>query len=179
MNHPSPTPSATVSNLVPVWEAGHFDSGGAWNPEGAPAAVIGRVVESAIVVEQLDPERLAPRRTRMVTPPERFDPTDRIERRSAYELHEEDEGTWAEQHGLPLDDDAIDDDGLPVVDYDLLHRREIARQLLRQRLVGLAEMREHRSAYEIAFIFLIGAVAILLAAPPLVQVLLAMHGVKA
>lgn len=37
---------------------------------------------------------------------------------------------------------------------------------------------ERRSAYEIVFILLAGAVAVLLAAPPLVQVLLAARGIQ-
>lgn len=62
--------------------------------------------------------------------------------------------------------------------YDTMHVRDIARELLRARLVAIAERRERRSAYEIVFILLAASVAVMLAAPPLVQVLLAAHGVQ-
>lgn len=68
---------------------------------------------------------------------------------------------------------------LPRAPYDELQRRDIARELLRARLVAIAEQREHRSAYEVAFIFLAAALSVLLAAPPLVRVLLAAHGIEA
>jgi hypothetical protein len=96
--------------------------------------------------------------------------------RSAYTvdpLAERDEPAWDRDERSPR----IHDD-LPAVDYDLLRRRDIARELLRDRLVRMAEQREHRSAYEIAFILLAAAVAVLLAAPPLVQVLLAARGIQ-
>lgn len=171
MDPETPTPVATVSNLVPVWD--EPDGGGSFEPTTAQAA-IGRAVETAIRVEQLDPVREPMRTPRPITPPDSFDETDAPVRRSSYELLHEDDSSWIERgHG-----DAGDDD-LPHVDYDLLHRREIAKELLRARLVRIAEQREHRSAYEIVFILLSAAVAVLLAAPPLVQVLLAAHGTQA
>lgn len=157
-------PSSSVSNLIPVWDE-HLpaaprlrDGGGSFAP--AEAAT---VVEQALQVEH--------REMRLVSPPERFDPTERVMAPSMYAVD-------------PLDEDRDDDrsigihEDLPAVDYDLLRRRDIARELLRDRLVRMAEQHEHRSAYEIAFILLAAAVAILLAAPPLVQVLLAARGIQ-
>jgi hypothetical protein len=165
----------TVSNLVPVWEdelavvdepVVMDDGGGSYEP--TVAAV---VVEQALQVE--------PMPTRLVTPPERFDPTERVPRPSAYAFDDVDEraderagGSWQRSEAPSVHDD------LPAVDYDLLRRRDIAKELLRDRLVRMAEQREHRSAYEIAFILLAAAVAVLLAAPPLVQVLLAARGIQ-
>lgn len=88
-------------------------------------------------------------------------------------------------HEALLDDaqdaelDGYDEDGLPVVDFEALRARDVARELLRARLVAIAERRERRSAWEIAFILLAASVALLLSAPLLVQVFLAMHGVEA
>lgn len=154
-----------MSNLVPIWE--DADGGGTFAPDAAA-----RVVEQAIVVEQLEPPVEPPRAARLTTPPVEFDAASSPVRRSAYELLHEDDESWAERHPVG----ALDD--VPAVDYDLLHRREIAKELLRARLVALAEQREHRSAYEIVFIMLAAAVAVLLAAPPLVQVLMAAHGTQ-
>lgn len=164
------TPSPTVSNLVPSWEDA-VGGGGGFEP-----------AEAATVVEQaVQPE--AGRRTRLVTPPRNFDDAP-AERRAvfAYDLlREEPADATPVGHLTAARNPAgeLDDEGLPVVDYDALRRRDIARELLRARLVGLAEQREHRTAYEIVFIMLAAAVAILLAAPPLVQVLLAAHGLEA
>jgi hypothetical protein len=104
--------------------------------------------------------------TRLVSPPERFDAAEPVPAASsfAYDLLRDDEPVTRQ---------------LPEVDYEALRRRDIARELLRARLVGIAEQRQHRSAYELAFLMLIAAVSILLAAPPLVQVLLAAHGTQA
>lgn len=76
-------------------------------------------------------------------------------------------------------DTHLDHEGLPVVDVDALRARDVARELLRARFIAIAERRERRSAWEVAFIMLAAAIAVLLTAPPLVQVLLAMHGVEA
>lgn len=168
MDTNTPKPAETVSNLVPVWD--EPDSGGG-SYEPASAAV---VVEQAVRVEQLDPPPAASERPRLVAPPEQFDPSERQPVRSAYQLLDDASETWAERG----DDDQDPHDDLPHVDYDLLHRREIAKELLRARLVALAERRERRSAYEIVFIMLAAAVAVLLAAPPLVQVLLAARGIE-
>ncbi len=145
-----------------------FDDGGG---SYAPAA-------AAIVVEQtLHPEQSAP--TRLVSPPERFDPTERVARPSAFsvDLSSDDadmaDADWRAERSVAIHED------LPEVDYDLLRRRDIAKELLRDRLVRMAEQRHQRSAYEIAFILLAFAVAVLLAAPPLVQVLLAARGIQA
>lgn len=73
----------------------------------------------------------------------------------------------------------LDAEGLPVVDVEALRARDVARELLRARFLAIGERRERRSAWEIAFIMLAAAIAVLLTAPPLVQVLLAMHGVEA
>jgi hypothetical protein len=149
--------SSSVSNLVPVWEdeLAVDDGGGSFAP-----------AEAATVVEQA--LHLEPMPTRLVSPPERFDPTERTTAASAYAVDAlEDRVPGPAIHG-----------DLPAVDYDLLRRRDIAKELLRDRLVAMAEQRYHRSAYEIAFILLAAAVAILLAAPPLVQVLLAARGVQ-
>jgi hypothetical protein len=169
MDHDATMTAATVSNLVPTWD--EPDGGGAFEPASA-GRVVEQVVERAIRVEQLDPDRPPAGYVRRITPPEHFDATERPARRSAYELLDEDESSWAEHQGAAVDDD------LPHVDYDLLRRREIAKELLRVRLVRIAEQRHHRSAYEIVFIMLAFAVAVLLTAPPLVQVLLAAHGTQ-
>lgn len=169
MDQPAPNPTATVSNLVPVW--GDDDSGGSFEPASAAT-----VVEQAVRVERrLRVPEPAPQ-PRLIAPPERFDPAERQPLRSAYQLLDDAPDTWAERHEPGADTDPVED--LPPVDYDLLHRREIAKELLRARLVAIAERRERRSAYEIAFILLAAAVAVLLAAPPLVQVLLAARGIE-
>jgi hypothetical protein len=172
----SPTPS--VSNLVPVWEDA-ADGGGSFEP-----AVAATVVEQ--VVQGAGERRARGRAERStVTPPKRFDPTDIPARPSAFNFSalEEREESWDDRRRGAIADvlasPGRDDDGMPVVDYDALHRRDIAKELLRARLVSIAEQREHRTAYEIVFILLAAAVAVLLAAPPLVQVLLAAHGVQA
>jgi hypothetical protein len=136
------------------------DGGGSFEPAAA-----------ATVVEQAVHAEGAPRVARLVSPPERFDAAEPVERRSAfsYDLTRDDESTWAEERRSAL----------PEVDYEALRRRDISKELLRSRLVAIAEQREHRSTYELAFLMLVAAVAILLAAPPLVQVLLAAHGTQA
>jgi hypothetical protein len=164
MSPETPSSAATVSNLVPVWD--DASDGGSF----APRADARAVVQQAVLVEQVVPPQAPTPRPRLVAPPEEFDEATLPARRSAYELLDGDSESWAEQEGLGTEDE------LPQVDYDLLHRREIAKELLRARLVAIAERRERRSAYEIAFILLAAAVAVLLAAPPLVQVLLAAHG---
>lgn len=165
-------PTLTVSNLVPSWE-GPGGDGGSFHP-----------ADAATVVEQVVHADYA-RPTRMVTPPEHFDAADAVDPPSAfsYASLRDQEETWAERRGTAISEVLAnperDDEGLPVVDYEDLRRRDIARELLRMRLVTLAEQREQRSAYEIAFILLMAAVAVLLAAPPLVQVLLAARGIQA
>lgn len=149
--------TSSVSNLVPVWDEPVVDDGGG-SFEPAEAAT---VVEQALHLEPM------PRR--LVSPPERFDPTEPVPAASAYAVDTNDD--------RPAAGPAIHRD-LPEVDYDLLRRRDIAKELLRDRLVSMAEQRYHRSAYEIAFILLAAAVAVLLAAPPLVQVLLAARGIQ-
>jgi hypothetical protein len=168
MDQRSPNQPATVSNLIPVWDVG--DGGGSYEPATA-SQVVEAVVEQAARTSAPAESAAAPAPRRFAAP-EQVDPADRVERRRAYEVLVDDDATWAERSA-----DGVADD-LPAVDYDLLHRREIAKQLLRVRLVRLAEQREHRSAYEIVFILLAFAVAVLLAAPPLVQVLLAAHGTQ-
>jgi hypothetical protein len=164
----SPTPS--VSNLVPVWEDSQ-DGGGSFEPAAA-ATVVEQVVQGA-------GERRARGRAErpVVTPPETFDPTEPVARPTAFSYAALDEPELAEPDLHVAVHELADD--LPLVDYDALRRRDIAKELLRARLVAIAEQREHRTAYEIVFILLAAAVAILLAAPPLVQVLLAAHGVQA
>ena len=166
MDTPAAVPSLTVSNLVPSWEDAAMDGGGSFEP-----AIAATVVEQAVIAEA------APRETRRISPPERYDASDeREERPSAfsYGLLDSDDDPWVDEARA-----ARDEDGFPVVDYDLLRRRDIAKELLRARLVSIAEQRQHRSAYELVFLMLAAAVAILLAAPPLVQVLLAAHGTQA
>lgn len=186
-------PAPTVSNLIPVWDAPPIgdDGGGRFEPAAAAPAVEHAVERSlriehpavqadaapaapalpavpavaAVAVARPEPVSEPRHRARPVTPPEEFDPTEAPARRTAYELLDADESTWAETQGAP-----------PHVDYDALRRRDIARELLRARLVAMAERRERRSAYEVVFIMLAAAVSVLLAAPPLVQVLLAAHG---
>ncbi len=157
MDPSRPQPSFSVSNLVPVWDDELVDDGGgSFEP-----AEVATVVEQALHLE--------PMPTRLVSPPERFDPTERVSSASAYAV--DDDLDQGRQRSPAIHQD------LPAVDYDLLRRRDIAKELLRDRLVAMAEQREHRSAYEIVFILLAAAVAVLLAAPPLVQVLLAARGV--
>lgn len=59
-----------------------------------------------------------------------------------------------------------------------LGMRDLAREALRARLVAFGENRQHRSAYEIVFIMLAFAVMVLVAAPPLVDIFLAVHGTR-
>jgi hypothetical protein len=164
-------PSLTVSNLVPSWEDAAMDGGGSFEPAAAAT-----VVEQAVIAEA------GPRETRRISPPERFDAAEerpgRDERAStfSYTLLEAEDDPWVDEARAAS---SHDQDGFPIVDYDLLRRRDIARELLRARLVSIAEQRQHRSAYELVFLMLAAAVAILLAAPPLVQVLLAAHGTQA
>lgn len=184
-------PAPTVSNLVPVWDApAKADDGGGRFEPAAAAPAVEHAVERTLRVEhrapvaaarpaapalpavpaevpatRADPVGEARQRARPILPPEQFDAAEPPARRTAYELLDADESTWAEAEAA-----------LPPVDYDALRRRDIARELLRARLVAIAERRERRSAYEIAFIMLAAAVSVLLAAPPLVQVLLAAHG---
>ncbi len=56
--------------------------------------------------------------------------------------------------------------------------RDIAREALRARLIAFGEGRQHRSTYESVFIMLAFAVMVLLSAPPIVDILLAAHGVR-
>jgi hypothetical protein len=63
-------------------------------------------------------------------------------------------------------------------ELDVLQRRDIARELLRARLRHALDVRERRSAWELAFLMLIGALCVLLAAPPVVQIVLAARGVQ-
>ncbi|MCW2928649.1 MAG: hypothetical protein JWM86_2617 [Thermoleophilia bacterium] len=152
----------TVSNLTPVWEGAAMDGGGSFAPAAASGAVeraVGtRVIEVAPAAQGA------------------------IERPGPYAAFAE-PVTEEEPMPAPLAlrepvTDMVDEHG-PLVDYAVLGRRDIARELLRSRLASIAEQREHRSAYEIVFILLAGAVAVLLAAPPLVQVLLAARGIQA
>jgi hypothetical protein len=59
-----------------------------------------------------------------------------------------------------------------------MHLRDIAREALRARLIAFGEGRQHRSTYESVFIMLAFAVMVLLCAPPIVDILLAAHGVR-
>lgn len=157
-----PLPSFSVSNLVPVWDDQLVDDGGgSFEP-----AEVATVVEQALHLE--------PMPTRLVSPPERFDPTEPVTASSAYAVDALEGGDDRREGRAP----SIHAE-LPAVDYDLLRRRDIAKELLRDRLVAMAEQRHQRSAYEIVFILLAAAVAVLLAAPPLVQVLLAARGIQA
>jgi hypothetical protein len=181
----SPTP--TVSNLVASW-GDALDGGGSFEPAAA-ATVVEQVVHA-------HEERRSEPRAHLVSPPEQFEaPRPALDRpiiapelddrpsAFSYVGLEEPEPTWAERRvgvmSEVLASAERDEDDLPVVDYDVLQRRDIAKELLRARLVAIAEQRELRSAYEIVFILLAAAVAVLLAAPPLVQVLLAANGVQA
>jgi hypothetical protein len=159
-SHAASVSTLSVSNLVPVYEDTAMDGGGSFEPAAA-----------ATVVEQAVHAEAAPRTARLVSPPERFDAAEAVERRSAfsYDLLHDGDATWAEDRQVAM----------PEVDYEALRRRDIAKELLRARLVAIAEQRQHRSAYELAFLMLVAAVSILLAAPPLVQVLLAAHGTQA
>lgn len=56
--------------------------------------------------------------------------------------------------------------------------RDVAREALRARLIAFGEGRQHRTAYETVFLMLAFAVMVLLAAPPLVDILLAANGVR-
>lgn len=157
----SSTPNA-VSNLIPSWD--ETDDG------GGRAASPAEYAEVATVVERIARPAAPATPPRRITPPESYDVSTPLRRPTSF------------SHGLLADDEptlAEAPELLPEVDYEALRRRDIARELLRARLVAIAEQREHRSAYEIAFILLAAAVAVLLAAPPLVQVLLAARGIEA
>lgn len=179
MESPFALPSLSVSNLVLQWDDVDAGGGSAVPPAAVERVVRAQQVEQRSVVAPREVEQATivahatrveaggpAQAERMISPPEYFDAAEPIRPSSsfAYDLLD------------PPGDDALDEAPLPALDYDDLRRRDIARELLRARLVAIAEQREHRSAYEIAFILLSAAVAVLLAAPPLVQVLLAAHG---
>lgn len=153
----------TVSNLTPVWDGAASDDGGSFAPLAAGAAV------ERAVGTRVHEERAAA----SASPPvERPSPYAGIQEVAAPTAAAEAAVIVAAPHR------ATDEHGV-LVDYSELPRRDIARELLRARLVSIAEQREHRSAYEIVFVLLAAAVAVLLAAPPLVQVLLAARGIQA
>lgn len=56
--------------------------------------------------------------------------------------------------------------------------RDVAREALRSRLVAAGEGRSPRTVYESVFLMLAFAIMVLLVAPPLVDILLAAHGVR-
>lgn len=56
--------------------------------------------------------------------------------------------------------------------------RDVAREALRARLVAFGEAQRRRTAYETVFVLLAFSVTVLVTAPPLVDVLLALHGTK-
>ncbi|MCW2960176.1 MAG: hypothetical protein JWM90_563 [Thermoleophilia bacterium] len=167
---------ASVSNLIPSWEPEHAE-GPVSEPLGTSVveqAVAAHVVEQAQVVEHArQPERSPAVHARRITPPPTYDVgdvTDPVPVRSsfAYDVLSKDPEPIVE----PLM-------ALTVDDVDVLSTQTLAREALRGRILAFAQQRERRSAYEIAFILLAGAVAVLLAAPPLVRVLLAARGIEA
>lgn len=185
-SHPS-LPSLTVSNLLPSWDAAEHEGGGSFAPASAA-----NVVERAVAPELARGPRLQrpsadahrPAATVPMHPAAAVQAAPRTghvehaqvtEHVRSVEVRESFESSDRRVDHAQL---LLDDEGLPDVDYDLLGRRDIARELLRARLVALAEQRERRSAYEIAFILLAAAVAVLLAAPPLEHVLLAARGIE-
>ena len=167
MEPPASNLFTSVSNLVPVWDEPvegaadelEHDGGGTYHPAEA-VTIVEQVVHHEVELP-----------TRLVTPPEHFDVRDAAPARSTF--------SYDVLAADPDLHDPLEPAYAPDVDYDDLRRRDIARELLRARLIAIAERRERRSAYEIAFILLAAAVAVLLAAPPLVQVLLAAHGTQA
>ena len=56
--------------------------------------------------------------------------------------------------------------------------RDVAREALRARMIAFGEGRQHRSTYESVFLMLAFAVMVLVAAPPLIDILLAARGIK-
>lgn len=184
------TPLMTVSNLTPSWEDAAMDGGGSFAPAEAEA-VVEQVVEAAEgarpVIERPVVERPVAERPvgvrafeAPVEPPMPKASPFSLDRSRIHALEE----SWVTPAEAALEAAGAEAGATvaPIagaaVDYDALRRRDIAKELLRARLVDLAEQRERRSAYEIVFILLAAAVAVLLAAPPLVQVLLAAHGTQ-
>jgi hypothetical protein len=80
----------------------------------------------------------------------------------------------AEPHDAVEDD--IDEEELDFDDH--LTLRDIARERLRARLLAAHAAKQQRSAYELVFLMLATAVTILVIAPPLVDILLALHGTR-
>lgn len=159
------------------------------SPVETPIAAV--VVDEAVRIE-------GERATMLVTPPDEFDHApvreDAVVEAYVVEAPVEVPAPRVAQvqraigerpsHAAMLDQDptravALDHEGLPIVDVEALRARDVARELLRARFLAIGERRERRSAWEVAFIMLAAAIAVLLTAPPLVQVLLAMHGVEA
>ena len=68
------------------------------------------------------------------------------------------------------------DEAAVQAELEEMSLRALAREALRTRLLAMAIGARRRSAYEIVFLLLAFAVTVLLTAPALVQVLLAMHG---
>jgi len=144
---------------------------------------------AATVVEQAVHADLGTARPRYVSPPDSFDKLP-ARSRYAYDLLAEERAPAAAPAPEPViahefhaprterDHSGNVEDDFDAATYDLLRRRDIAKEVLRSRLVALAEQREHRSAYELVFLMLAFAVMVLLAAPPLVQVLLAARGIQ-
>ncbi|MCW2956590.1 MAG: hypothetical protein JWO69_1459 [Thermoleophilia bacterium] len=128
-----------------------------WEHDDAP--VEGTL--AAAVVEQAVYAEMGPQHARLISPPADFaQPT-----------------APAPTYHAVLNHDVVDHHGAPL-EYEELSARDIAREALRARIIAFAEQREHRSAFEVAFIFLSAAVAVLLAAPALVRVLLAARGIE-
>ena len=59
-----------------------------------------------------------------------------------------------------------------------LSLRETAREALRHRLIAFGAQTRQRTAYEIVFLMLAFSVMVLISAPPLIKLALAMHGVS-
>lgn len=59
-----------------------------------------------------------------------------------------------------------------------MHMRDVAREALRARMIAFGEGRQHRTTYESVFLMLAFAVMVLVAAPPLIDILLAARGIK-
>jgi hypothetical protein len=75
---------------------------------------------------------------------------------------------------------AADDAALTEAEIDELiaelGMRDLAREALRARMIALATSTRQRTAYELVFIMLAFSVMVLLSAPPVVQIALALHG---
>lgn len=64
-------------------------------------------------------------------------------------------------------------------DLNSIGIKELAKEAVKARLFSVASAQERRSAWEVAFLILTMSIALLLTAPMMIKILLAMHGIEA